>query len=351
MPGDASTATTAPGFGGGIYSIQADPIINNNTITQNVAYTIADEWGNGGGVYITNSNGSPESAVVSNNQIANNTASSASRGNGGGLHVDFSRDIVIRDNTFEGNIAGSSYNGMGGGLALFISSAVVSGNLIQDNQATPTSDGFGGGFYSEDGDITLSGNWLFGNNAEFGTVTFQHNTNVTMTNNIIAQNTGGGVFVRGNATSPITGILVNNTIAQNGSVGVYAGWYDSGYSTMTMTNNIITGHTTGIYAYPDPNPNMVTATHTLFYDNDANTGGATITSSGEITGSDPLFLNAAWGNFHLLPNSPAIDTGATIPWLTTDIDGDTRPLPAGGNFDIGADEADWLMMYLPLTWR
>ena len=62
------------------------------------------------------------------------------------------------------------------------------------------------------------------------------------------------------------------------------------------------------------------------------------------------FLFSTERNFYLLPNSPAIDTGTSIPWLTTDIDGDARPLPAGGNFDIGADEADWLSMYLPLTW-
>jgi len=113
--GNASTAAIDPGFGGGIYSSQADPMITNNKITDNVAYTSADEWGNGGGFYITNSNGSPESAVVSNNLIANNTASNAYRGSGGGLHVDFSRDIVISDNTFQGNIAGSYSNGIGGG--------------------------------------------------------------------------------------------------------------------------------------------------------------------------------------------------------------------------------------------
>jgi len=168
---------------------------------------------------------------------------------------------------------------------------------------------------------------------------------------MISQNTGGGVYIQDNATFPITGILAHNTIAQNGYNGVCAGCSNPGFATLTLTNNIITGHTTGIYAYPDSNTSVVAATHSLFYDNDANIGGATITSTDEITGSDPLFLNAAGGNFHLLPNSPAIDTGTPIPWLTTDIDGDPRPLPAGGNLDIGADEADWLSVYLPLTWQ
>ena len=349
--GNASTAAIDPGFGGGIYSSDANPIITNNVITNNVAYTSATEWGNGGGIYIQNSDDSPAAAVVSGNRITNNTASSAYRGNSGGLMVYFSSGVIIRDNIFQGNIAGSTNNGLGGGLGLFKSSAVVSGNLIQDNGATPTDDGFGGAFYSEFGDVTLSGNWIISNNAEFGAVTFQHNPNITVTNNIIAQNTGGGVFVRGNATSPFTGILAHNTIVQNGKEGVYAGWYSSGYSTLTLTNNIITGHTTGIYAYLAPNPNMVTATHTLFYDNQNDTDGTTITSTDEITGSNPLFMDSVGRNFHLRPNSPAINTGIPLLWLTTDIDGDARPLPTNGDYDIGADEADWLSMYLPVVMK
>ena len=131
--------------------------------------------------------------------------------------------------------------------------------------------------------------------------------------------------------------------------GVYAGWYNSGYSTLTLTNNIIVGHTTGIYAYPDPNPNVVTATHTLFYGNDDDTYGSTIISTDEIIDSDPLFVDSAGWNYHLRPDSPAIDTGATVPWLTTDIDGDARPWPTGGDYDIGADEAHWRQVYLPLV--
>ena len=270
------------------------------------------------------------------------------RGNGGGLKVYFSRDIVISDNNFQGNTAGSVFNGLGGGVALSASSAVVTGNWIQDNQASPGTSGFGGGFYSENGNITLSGNQIINNLGVFGTVTFFNSPNITVTNNMIAQNTGGGVYIRGNATSPITGILAHNTIAQNGDMGICAGCSSPGYAALTLTNNIISRHTTGISVYPDSNTSVVTATHTLFFDNDANKEGATIISTNEITGSDPHFLNAPLGNFHLWPNSPAIDVGTPIPWLTTDIDGDTRPLPAGGDYDIGADEARWLPVYIPV---
>ena len=347
--GNASNAATDPGYGGGIYSSGANPIVTNNVITNNVAYTSTTNWAHGGGICVYGGYSTPVMAVISDNLIANNKASTAYLGKGGGLEVWYGSSVIVSNNTLQGNIAGATNNGMGGGLSLYNSSAVVSGSLIQNNQATPTGAGFGGGFYSQFGDITLSGNIVISNAAQYGAVTFAYNTNVTLTNNIIAQNPAGGVFVRGGASFPLAGTLVHNTIAQNDKEGVYAGWYSSGYSTLTLTNNIIVSHTTGIYAYPDLNPNVVTATHTLFYGNDDDTDGSTITSADEIIDSDPLFVDSAGWDYHLRADSPAIDTGATVPWLTTDVDGDARPWPTGGDYDIGADEANWRQVYLPLV--
>jgi hypothetical protein len=346
--GNASNAATDPGYGGGIYSSGANPIVTNNVITNNVAHTGTIDWTYGGGICI---HGAPIMAFVADNLIANNTANAADPGIGGGLEVRDSNGVIIRDNTFRGNVAGATTNGLGGGLSLTNSSAAVGDNLIQDNQATPTGDGFGGGLYSEFGDVTLRGNIVTGSTAEYGALNFQSNTNVTLVNNVIAQNPAGGVFVRGSASYPLAGVLVHNTIAQNGREGVYAGWYSSGYSTLTLTNNIIAGNTTGIYAHPDPNPNVVTATNTLFYGNSDDIDGLSITSVGEITGSDPLFLNPAEGDYHLRAGSPAIEAGVSVPWLTTDIDGDARPWPLGGDYDIGADEAYWRPVYLPQLWK
>lgn len=342
--GNASEAAIDPGYGGGIYSNSANPIFTHNVISGNVASNNPVAWGFGGGICILNP---PGMAIVSKNRITNNSANTANAGDGGGVAVRGGNGVTVSENTFQGNLAGLTTNSNGGGLSLYNSPAVVSGNLLQDNQAAASGGGFGGGLYSQFGDVTLSANIVADNAAEYGSVTFQQNPNITLVNNIIARNSAGGVFVRGSVNNPLTGSLVNNTIAQNGREGVYAGWYVSGYSKLTLTNNIIVSHSIGIFTYPALNSNIVTATKTLFFGNGEDTGGSTITSTEAIIESDPLFVDSAGWDYHLRVISPAIDAGESVPWLTTDMDGDVRPWPVGGYHDIGADEVYWRRIYLP----
>jgi hypothetical protein len=51
---------------------------------------------------------------------------------------------------------------------------------------------------------------------------------------------------------------------------------------------------------------------------------------------DPLFVDATTFNLHLRASSPAIDSGATLPEVPTDLDGHSRP--QGSAYDIGAYE-------------
>jgi hypothetical protein len=63
------------------------------------------------------------------------------------------------------------------------------------------------------------------------------------------------------------------------------------------------------------------------------------TGEGNIN-SDPLFVNASAGDFHLQPGSPCIDAGSnSAPSLPSlDYEGDPRILPVWGTADMGVDE-------------
>jgi hypothetical protein len=159
-----------------------------------------------------------------------------------------------------------------------------------------------------------------------------------MTNNIVAANhasdAGGGIAFEASASEAVTGTLLHNTIVGNnggggdGRIGVYL---NDVPVTLVMTNNIISGHTYGVYSSAGT---TVTLNSTLFYANTSgDTGGpGSIVNTAAITGQNPLLT----ADYHLNFGSPAIDAGVNA-GVTTDIDGDPRP--SGAGYDIGADEA------------
>ena len=125
-------------------------------------------------------------------------------------------------------------------------------------------------------------------------------------------------------------VFVNNTVVYNDfDVNPFRGnpVKCSGEIEANLQNNIIVGRSltfsNDLIVNPCPSSNSI-----LSYN-----------SPGEnnIWG-DPLFVDAANGNFHLRSGSPAIDEAMPIPDITHDIDGEMRPLGLGP--DIGADEAE-----------
>lgn len=74
----------------------------------------------------------------------------------------------------------------------------------------------------------------------------------------------------------------------------------------------------------------------------SNAGGDFVRNSGNIGlhsswTNNPLFVSEK--DFHLLPNSPCIDSGKNEAWMSTAIDADARPRIINDTVDIGAYEA------------
>lgn len=355
------------GCGGGIFVYGASPtgthpIITNNIITNNVAAITTQGYptgttGYGGGIYLYNA----DRAVISENVVISNAASTANVGMGGGICLEGTgRGLIVQANEVVSNVAGK-VQGWGGGIAGGPDGALVQDNRIEGNwaRAGSTTTGYGAGIYQWYGSATYRGNrvrdnygvhavYLGYSNSRFeGNVVVENTTGtgirlhnsvsgggVSLVNNAVVRSGNTTLHAYGYVSWPLTVTLLHNTLAGTGSgPGVYV----DGYVTLILTNTLIAGHTWGItVAYPASS--TVSADHTLFW---AITGTA-------VTGTNPVFGDPRLlpDGYHIGPGSAAIDAGVNAD-ITTDIDSNLRPIGAG--YDIGADEARFV--YLPLVLR
>lgn len=127
---------------------------------------------------------------------------------------------------------------------------------------------------------------------------------------------GAGIYLVAQAVENIS--VQNNVVAFGDEywVGQITAATDSILGELTVDHNLVFGRTECSQAYPDcvelseTMPNNITA--------------------------DPLFVDPASGDLHLLAGSPAIDSGVDIPSLTADHEG--NPRPQGAAMDMGAFE-------------
>jgi uncharacterized repeat protein (TIGR01451 family) len=284
----------------------ADNVIVSNTGTD------MDRPGTilGGGLYIGNS-----SVTLVANTISSNGAT-----RGGGLYVASNSSVTLTSNAITGNAVYSSCGawcydpvGCGGGLHLNDSIATLNNTFIADNQAETV----GAGLYLERSAITLTNSIVADNQ-------------ITLTGQITG--TGSGLYIVGSSAR-----LLHPTIARN-SGGDGSGLHITGTaSTVAMTNTILVSHTVGITVAAG---NTATLEATLWgtdtWANLADWGGAGTVITGTINlWDDPDFVDLDRGDYHIGPNSAAIDAGEPA-GVTLDIDGEPRS--AGTAPDLGADE-------------
>ena len=204
------------------------------------------------------------------------------------------------------NISLAQY--IGGGVYIASSSPSLKNLIIDSN-----SNVIGSGIYCMSSSITLT-NVIINGNDDFNSISFGAMitiaSSVVLTNVLVVKNQGNAIF-----SNISSFILTNVTISEN-SGGISSGTQDS----FQIRNSIIWGNTRNSPYY------NVIYTHSLV-------GGEPI-GNGIISNSDPLFIDAANGNYRLMPNSPAIDIGNnavyssdSIPNLSAinkDLDGNPR---------------------------
>ncbi|HET6513986.1 MAG TPA: DUF4082 domain-containing protein [Thermodesulfovibrionales bacterium] len=186
----------------------------------------------------------------------------------------------------------------------------------------------------------------------------------TLTNSVIYGN-GVGIYVTsyrgGDSYTGVT--LVNNTIVKNSSNGVETlGWFDEhGHYglreglEMTAVNSIIWGNSAHNLFINDVCQPWSTCppSITISYSDIGDITGATYTDSGGNISADPLFVNAAAGDFRLTAGSPCIDTGTNDGAPTSDIMGYPRPSDGNGDgmaiTDMGAYEYPTILPFTITT--
>lgn len=333
--------------GGGVY-------INNGSLTIANCRIVDNSADYGGGLYQSGAN---ERVEISNSWIERNTSAN----HGGGLYVGGS---VQLENT---QVLSNTATWHGGGLHASSGDATLIGSLFRNNR---TLSGNGGGV-NVNNNISVNATQFISNTAQGnggGLLQWNGNYTVTLTGARFEQNMahqeGGGLWIHGNATARNvvivdnvanvrgSGVLLTGslstfqhvTIARNTGGegnGVLVSNNGTTYSNVTLTNVILVNQTVGITTTAG---NTTTLNGVLWYSNGTNYGGAGSTTVQNVTTGDPAF---AADGYHLTRHSAAIDQGINS-GVTTDIDGDPRPMGAG--YDLGADEYRFIV-YLPLVIR
>ncbi len=220
-----------------------------------------------------------------------------------------------------------------GGVSSFGSSPTLSYLIIENNSAQ-----MGGGIAAWKASYPKIENTIVRNNicTDMGggiSVYEAFGTNpILITNVEVSHNTGGiygGSGIVTNYSSTVN--LMNCTVADNsGAVLNGEALFRANGAIFNIINCIFAGVTTDLLY----NQGGTAATGSIDYSNAPNTNGL-LNIGANIINTNPVFVNAAGGNYHLASTSPCINAGTTLNAPVIDLEGNPRT----GNPDLGAYES------------
>jgi len=297
-------------------------------------FTITDGYGSytGGGIYVSATSDGPEvHAAIANCTVTGNTDTAY----GGGIYVfPYVDSCSISDCLICNN--NSSFEG--GGMYLRGAGTVVTNCYIAENIAGR----YGGGIYT-DGNLgtapVIERCVISGNEAQNGGGIYNRSRNTTITNCLISDNVtsdswGGSGIESYNCSTPIT----NCTIANNHGPG---GGFVASYAATpvpVLKNCILWGNQESQISLLSGA--VFTVTYSDVDQDGYGAGGTTPDGSGNIR-YNPLFVDAAGGDYHLRLGSVCIDAGTAAGAPLDDLYGIERPQLYG--YDMGACEYDGIV--------
>ena len=281
-------------YGGGILSNNSNLILENLSIKNNSAFA-------GGGICFYSTESSNKHPYIYNCTIKNNLASE-----GGGVFI-VNHSLSVYNSTIEEN--GMDLYGSGGGIQALLSNLELSNITINNNETR-----FGGGIYISNSSADFENVIIEENYSDSrgGGIWVGGQTNLSMYKTIIARNEsvgfGGGIFVSVSNLDILNSSIIENIIDSNATgTGIYM---DGGNA--SINNTII------YYNYHEDNTNpeynIDGYTSDAFFEYDIKYSNIEGLNDLEIHGfgtisDNPLFIDLDFNDYHLMENSPCIDSG------------------------------------------
>ncbi len=304
--------------------------------------------------HVVTGSGTDETAVLDGFTITGGNANGSEPHNRGGGMYNFSASPAITNCTFSENFASA----MGGGMFNYQSSPTITDSLFIEN----TSDDDGGGIRNYLNSHAIITNCDFISNTAFeegGGLNNRKNSNAIVTNCTFIGNTAGagGGMENHVGKAQVTGAPLITNCTFIGNTASAGGGMRNNDANPIVTNCIFIGN---VGSGMNNRNNSPTVTNCILWANTVGSfdgsGSPAVTFSnveGGFTGAgninaNPLFVqlgywnaNGIWveGDYHLLPDSPCIDTGDPA-YVSqpdeTDLDGGPRVI--NGIVDMGACE-------------